>query len=452
MSNPPLGFEAWMAQDKGPSILIVSWMATAISTAFVLSRIYVRGRILGQFQSDDYFVILGQVCGFVATVFSTLAVKAGHGKHMMLLSIEQQQGAILWTTAAFCPGIMSFGLPKLAVVSLLTRLMNPRRLHRWFLWWLGIWCQLTLCVTAGLLLGRCTPARSLWDFSTQGTCISTDILIWFSVYAAAFSAFVDVYLAVYPAVVLFRLQMPLKKKFALTCALGIGGVSCMVAIYKATRIPSLGSGDFSYDTSDLMIWTLVEGSTIIIASSIPVMQPLLEPLLKCISPSSSVKESKEPQYYGYHHSSSSNSRGGDIELGQRKPKKKPTDDLGLTIIEGDSEEKLENILTPSKQTWTLAPRLLHGDLSHLPEPAQPADFGIDRTDVVTVPHEVQRQGQENTSPRRSMPVRGITSLPSGSQATMALDSSDLVINRDIPHARHYLAARSQQFNTRGKPS
>ncbi|OBR14527.1 LOW QUALITY PROTEIN: Integral membrane protein [Colletotrichum higginsianum IMI 349063] len=416
MSSPPVGSEAWKAQDKGPSILIVCWMATAISTVFVLSRIYVRGRIMGKFQSDDYFVLLGQVCGCIATALSTLAVKAGNGKHMTLLSTEQQQGAILWTTAAFCPGIMSFGLPKLAVVSLLTRLMNPGRLHKWFLWWLGIWCQLTLWVTAGLLLGRCTPARSLWDFSIKGTCISTDILIWFSVYAAvaqrfpsgrspgtdgvyaAFSAFVDVYLAVCPTVVLFHLQMPLKKKIALSCALGIGGVSCVVAIYKATRIPSLGSEDFSYDTSDLVIWTIVEGSTIIIASSIPVMQPLLEPILKH-SPFSSTKGSKEPPSYGYR-SSNSNSRGGDIELGQRKPKKKPRDELGLTIIEGDSQE---NILTPSKQTWTLAPRLMHGGLSHA-EPAQPADCRIVRTDEVTVSYEIQRQGQENTASRRWMPV------------------------------------------------
>jgi hypothetical protein len=32
-----------------------------------------------------------------------------------------------------------------------------------------------------------------------------------------------------------------------------GGI---VAIYKSTRIPSLKSEDFSYDTSDLVIWTV----------------------------------------------------------------------------------------------------------------------------------------------------------------------------------------------------
>lgn len=40
----------------------------------------------------------------------------------------------------------------------------------------------------------------------------------------ALSAFVDVYLAIYPAVVLSRLQLKLRKKIALTVALGIGCV------------------------------------------------------------------------------------------------------------------------------------------------------------------------------------------------------------------------------------
>jgi hypothetical protein len=36
------------------------------------------------------------------------------------------------------------------------------------------------------------------------------------------SAFLDFYLAIYPAVVLWKLQMPVKKKLALSCALGMG--------------------------------------------------------------------------------------------------------------------------------------------------------------------------------------------------------------------------------------
>lgn len=52
--------------------------------------------------------------------------------------------------------------------------------------------------------------------------------------------------------------------------------STIVAVYKTTRLPSLASGDFTYSTSDLVVFTIAEGGTIIIAACIPVLQPLLE--------------------------------------------------------------------------------------------------------------------------------------------------------------------------------
>ncbi|KAI4618412.1 hypothetical protein J4E80_005010 [Alternaria sp. BMP 0032] len=62
------------------------------------------------------------------------AVQAGNGRHFSVLTDEQRSGAILYTLAGFPPGIFSFGIPKLAVVALLTRITNPSRKHRIFLW------------------------------------------------------------------------------------------------------------------------------------------------------------------------------------------------------------------------------------------------------------------------------------------------------------------------------
>ncbi|KXH39960.1 integral membrane protein [Colletotrichum simmondsii] len=280
-TSPAEGSDAWKAQDEGPTIIIVCWVVTAISTSFVIGRIYVRGKIMKKFQSDDWFIILGQFCGYTSTALSTIAVTYGNGRHMSLLSIEQQEGAILWTTAAFCPGIMSFGLPKLAVVSLLVRLMNPDRYHK--------------CL------------------------VHTD------------------------------------------------------------------------DTSDLVIWTVVEGSTIIIASSIPVMQPLLE-LILSRSPFSSAKDSKQtPQYYEDYssHSKSRSRGGGGIELGQRKPKMKPKDDLGLTIVEGDSQENILTPTTDSNQDMSASPEDPTLTSAQTDASQRPADRKIMRTDFVSITYEKQ---------------------------------------------------------------
>lgn len=72
---------------------------------------------------------------------------------------------------------------------------------------------------------------------------------------AALSAFMDLYLAVYPAVILSQLQMNIRKKAALGTALGIGSVSCVVAAYKCTQLPGLAGDDFSCEFC-ISLWSL----------------------------------------------------------------------------------------------------------------------------------------------------------------------------------------------------
>ena len=101
----------------------------------------------------------------------------------MILTTEQKSNAILWTIAGFGPGVFAFGLPKLAVIHLLTRLMNPSRFHKMFLWFLGGLCMLSLIGCVGLLFGQCQPVRSQWDFTVEPQCISKWVLVWFAIYA-----------------------------------------------------------------------------------------------------------------------------------------------------------------------------------------------------------------------------------------------------------------------------
>jgi len=241
-----------------------------------------------------------------------------------------------------------------------------------------------------------------------------------------FSACVDIYLAIYPTVVLFKLQLPLRKKIALCIALGIGLVSGIVAIYKTTRIPALGSADFSYDTSDLVVWTVIEGSAIIIACSIPCLQPLMDAVLRR-SPwssrhtsrgatggsrgtglSGSKKNTNQRFYEDYSEHSKHN-----IELGQRKPKSKVRDDLGFTVIDGDDAgSSQENILASSHGVGIVGgpsetsglPGTAHGVhdeekgievITHSAGSSPPGDTGIVRTDAVTVSY-------AKSKPRRSV--------------------------------------------------
>lgn len=51
----------WQNDDKGPSIIIVCWVFTALALLFLVARLFVRGHILKKFHADDLWCSLGWV-------------------------------------------------------------------------------------------------------------------------------------------------------------------------------------------------------------------------------------------------------------------------------------------------------------------------------------------------------------------------------------------------------
>jgi hypothetical protein len=130
-----------------------------------------------------------KICGYIMLGLTIAAVQAGNGRHFAVLSDEQKSGAILYTLAGFCPGIFSFAIPKLAVVALLTRITNPSRKHKIFLWAMTGSCLVILLGCVVIIFAQCTPSRSQWDFSVQGTCWSPWILIYYAIMAGCTFSF-----------------------------------------------------------------------------------------------------------------------------------------------------------------------------------------------------------------------------------------------------------------------
>ncbi|OTA67829.1 hypothetical protein K449DRAFT_388627 [Hypoxylon sp. EC38] len=328
------------AQDKGPTIVAVNCVVTSITTIFVFARLYVRGVLQRKFQLDDGLIVVSLICGWLTVAFSVASVASGNGKHIDVLQPNQISGAVLWTMVGFVPGVLSFSIPKLAAIYLLTRLLEPSKLHRHLLWTMGILCVLILMGCIAILFGQCTPSRAQWDLTiTEKTCIDPYILVNYSIFAGAFSGFVDLYLAAYPATVLFQLQLNKKKKLALSAALGLGSVACIVAIYKTTRIPGLASKDFTFDTSDLTIWTCVEGSSVIIATCIPVLRPLVE----IIFGRRVMGSSGDRHGYKNYGTSRSNTRD-ELEMNSKRRKVKGPYDLETNIDIAAKDGSQDDIL------------------------------------------------------------------------------------------------------------
>lgn len=183
-------------------IIGVCWTFTVLALCFVAARLYVRLVVHKKLYSDDYLIIFSSVgvsclskplwsasglrqadtlssnqsCAVVSNVLVTMSVYWGNGQHFAVLDLEQKQNTIKWMIAAYVPGIETLGFPKLAVVSLLIRLLSPSRLHTIVLWTMGIICCLSLTAMVMTLSLQCTPPKALWTFSLPHNCLDVNVL------------------------------------------------------------------------------------------------------------------------------------------------------------------------------------------------------------------------------------------------------------------------------------
>ncbi|RAL08719.1 uncharacterized protein BO97DRAFT_472830 [Aspergillus homomorphus CBS 101889] len=270
--------------DKGPTILIVLWTLTGLTTVLVTARIYIRAGLLHNLGVDDWVIALSLLMGVVYCILTTINVQLGFGKHAWLLSTTAIETATFLNCLSFLFGIISFTLPKLAVTAMLNRILNASHIQRVCLWALSTLTTIVSGVCIIFLFTMCDPPRALWQtrlaIEGKATCKNVWLLIDYAIFTGALSGFVDLVLAIYPSTVLMKLHMSLRKRLALCAALGLGSVASAMAIIKCTQLKSLADQeDYTYGTADLIIWTNIESNIVIIASCIPTLQPFLELLL-----------------------------------------------------------------------------------------------------------------------------------------------------------------------------
>ncbi|QKD56407.2 uncharacterized protein FOBCDRAFT_241257 [Fusarium oxysporum Fo47] len=333
-------------EDKGPMIIAVCWTFTVLALIFVVARLF--------------------ICAILSNIFVTMSVYWGNGKHFDVLSLEQKQNTIKWMMAAYVPGIETLGFPKLAVIALLARLLMPGRIHLVVLWSMGIICCLSLTAMVTTLLLQCSPPRALWTLTMPRDCLAPSKLEGLAFWASSISAFLDFYLAVYPAITLWKLLMPLKKKLILSLALGMGVVCGAIGIVKATGVPTLVSQDVS------CLRQFMRPSVLDI--------PILE-MFKGRNIWSTKKGSGKHQYKDYSKQSGQQQPG--IEL-KDKPRKK-VDTYGFTIQGMEGSE--ENMVDADKISRTTSSR-----------PESPKE-GIVRTDQVIVGYDGGEGGPTSTAKR-----------------------------------------------------
>ncbi|KAJ5728131.1 hypothetical protein N7493_004461 [Penicillium malachiteum] len=273
--------------SKGPEVLAVLWTLTSVTFLLVSARVFTRLKMLRNFDIDDYLIVVAMALGLAYCGATTASVANGFGQHQVVVESNPNLDlpkALLLNNISFLLGILSFTIPKIAVTFMMQKIFNPKLAIKIIMWTLVSTAAAVSCICIIILFTMCDPAAALWTPSLaesgKAKCKSTQMLIDYAIFTGALSAAVDLFLAFYPMSVLMKLQMSLKRRIALSAAMGLGVIAAAMAVVKCTQLHTLGDKeDSTYATAELILWTNIEANVVAIASCIPTLAPLLEIIL-----------------------------------------------------------------------------------------------------------------------------------------------------------------------------
>ncbi|KAI1138504.1 integral membrane protein [Hypoxylon sp. FL0543] len=265
------------AVDRGFGLVVAAWIMGLAGCCLLVMRMYTRIAILKRTGWDDWTMVVAVVLAIITDVIVTLMVHHGVGRHALYLEEEQRVNAVymIWLSVPFSPGSAALG--KISIALFLIRLINRNRLQKSFLWALIFLLVIVNLILVVVTFAQCTPVTFLWErvgTGAHGTCWAPTVQQYYGYFQGAFSAWSDLVLALFPTLLIWKLQIPLRTKLGISFLMSLGVIAAVAATVKTVELRNLATPDFTWDAVPLVYWFLAENWIIIICACVPTVKPL----------------------------------------------------------------------------------------------------------------------------------------------------------------------------------
>ncbi|KAJ0143629.1 hypothetical protein CTA2_1251 [Colletotrichum tanaceti] len=261
-------------ENYGPTINAVVWSQVVLSALFLGLRVYCKFKKRRGLWWDDHVLIASWVTLLIASALTSVNVSLGFGKHVYQIKPANLPPIGLNGNVISTISITSAVWSKTSFAMTLLRI-EEKCWTRYLIWAAIVSMNILMALNAMAAWVQCSPIQKFWLPQTPGKCWDPKVAAYYGVFAAAYSALMDIMLALLPWKLIWGLQMKTQEKIGVGIAMSMGLLAGATAIVKCTAIPTLLSGDFTYDGSDLVIWGTCESGVTIMAASIPVLRVLV---------------------------------------------------------------------------------------------------------------------------------------------------------------------------------
>lgn len=228
--------------SRGGILNIVGWTGTGLCTIFVVLRIYSRRFITRTLDWSDAIIVFAQVLNIVATALSSVSIYYGIGRHGVYIPQQNIEPALFYGVIIRPLGVFAYCFPKLSVALLIISLMGSIKVGVRFLWFVIVLSFISSGMACIMLFAQCNPPDHLWHLQKPAMCYPDKVLnsitmaaggkyFWMAVTKrpgkltdifAAWSAFTDLVLALYPVYILRNLQVKRSRKYSIMLIMGLG--------------------------------------------------------------------------------------------------------------------------------------------------------------------------------------------------------------------------------------
>lgn len=266
--------------NRGPLLNVIDWVFNSVALVTVILRLVSHVIIARSKNIDDGFITLAMLVNIIRAILISINVSYGYGKHIETFTYGQAVRIGRLAKIVQAIGVWTFALPKLAVVALLVQLFATSRRTTIILYSsTGLLLVISFILTI-LTFQQCHPIAANWNPALLETVVGAhcwDPNLFVNIgYLACYSIVLDFAYALYPIFCVSKLQMSFERKVVVSLSLSLGVIAGATTIYKMTLIKEIADNqDPTWSTTPLEVWNAVEGSTLIMAASVPLTRPVL---------------------------------------------------------------------------------------------------------------------------------------------------------------------------------
>lgn len=204
--------------DLGPVVIGMCWAMTIMTALFLGTRLYVKFTTHRGMWWDDHLLLMSW---FMLVAFSssvTYATEVGLGKHNG--KTHDPTALQLMIVVATVFSVLGAAWSKTSFA--LTLLRITKGLLYWGIWAIIVSLNVVLTFNAILQFIWCSPSAAAWDMMVDGKCWNRTIVVDYTIFAAAYSAGMDVLLACVPWLVIMNLKMKRSEKIGVAVCMSLG--------------------------------------------------------------------------------------------------------------------------------------------------------------------------------------------------------------------------------------